>query len=232
MRAGDAIGEAQGLMNLAGCLTGGRSDVRAGAGGCRWWVSGTALPRMLNILDVWDGAWYLLRMYAAHELSQAVRTRRREIGLSQKALARMAGLSRTTVIQVEGGTIKDLSLTRTAAILEVLGLGLTISPAHPRLHPVASRVKPLELAARTASVSYARPLTTDALGQALVSGEVELPYEPHVATLLEEAPVSLLANAVEQIHTDFGVSRETVWANMRHLAMRFKTVRELWNAES
>jgi transcriptional regulator with XRE-family HTH domain len=68
-------------------------------------------------------------MFAAHEISQAVRTRRLEIGLSQKAVARLAGLSRATIGQVEGGTIKDLSLTRTATFLDVLGLGLMITPA-------------------------------------------------------------------------------------------------------
>jgi DNA-binding XRE family transcriptional regulator len=63
-------------------------------------------------------------MYAIHELSQTVRTRRQEIGLSQQRLATLAGLSRATIVQREGGTLKDLSFTRTA-LLEVLRLGLT-----------------------------------------------------------------------------------------------------------
>lgn len=74
-------------------------------------------------------------MFAAHEISQAVRTRRLEIGLSQKAVARLAGLSRATIGQVEGGTIKDLSLTRTATFLDVLGLMITPAPQHENRFP-------------------------------------------------------------------------------------------------
>ncbi len=171
-------------------------------------------------------------MYAAHELSQAVRTRRLEIGLSQKVLAKIAGLSRTTISQVEGGTLKDLSLTRTAALLEAIGLTLSITPAHPRRPLTASGYKPLELAARSASVSYARPLPPAVLGEVLASGAVESAFVPHLATLLEEAPVSLLAKVVEQVHAEAELPREAVWANMRRLAMRFKIARDLWDAES
>lgn len=39
-------------------------------------------------------------MHAIHELSQAVRTRRQEIGLSQQRLATLAGLSRATIVQL------------------------------------------------------------------------------------------------------------------------------------
>lgn len=175
---------------------------------------------------------YFRPMYASYELSQAVRARRLEIGLSQKSLAKLAGLSRTTISQVESGTLKDLSLTRTAALLQAIGLGLVITSAHPGRQVAAGGSKPLELAARTASTSYASALKPEVLGQALASGVVEPAFVPHVATLLEEAPVSLLAKVVEQVHADSGLPRETVWAHMRQLAMTFKIVRALWNDQS
>lgn len=171
-------------------------------------------------------------MYASHELSQAVRTRRQEIGLSQQALAKLSGLSRSTVINVEKGTIKDLSLTRTAALLDVLGLGLTISPAHPRLQFKVSSAAPLELASRTANVSYARRVTPEILEEALSTGRVSAAFEPHISTLLEEAPISLLAKAVEQVHLQSNLPRKRVWQNMRQLAGQFKTTREFWYVES
>lgn len=168
-------------------------------------------------------------MYASHELSKAVRIRRQEIGLSQKALAQLSGLSRSTVIQIESGAIKDLSLTRTAALLEVLGLGIRITPAHPRIKRDSDSQEPLELAAHTASVSYAQPLPVDVLGESLRTGAVPLAFAPHIGTLLEEAPVSLLAKVVEQIHADSALPRERVWANMRSIACTLKAMRGLWN---
>ena len=138
-------------------------------------------------------------MYAIHELSQAVRTRRQEIGLSQQRLATLAGLSRATIVQLEGGTLRDLSFTRTAAVLEVLGLALTIAPAHPRLGPrPVSSTPALEIAGRTASTSYRGNLSAATLGQALRTGEMPAGFEAHVFALVDEAPVALLARVVEQ----------------------------------
>lgn len=167
-------------------------------------------------------------MYAIHELSSAVRTRRREMGLSQQALAKLSGLSRSTVNQLEKATVKDLSLSRTAALLEALGLGLTIDPSHPRLRD--SDQSPLELAARTASVSFRTPLTPSALADSLSSGIVALSLAPQIATFLDELPLALMARAVEQVHLEQRLPREVIWANMRRMAAQLKATREIWHA--
>jgi transcriptional regulator with XRE-family HTH domain len=167
-------------------------------------------------------------MHATNELSQAVRTRRSDIGLSQTALAELSGLSLSDVERVETGTIKDLSLTRTAALLDILGLSLTISPAHPRLSLETSSSTPLEIASRTASVSYASSIRSEVLSDALSTGEIQAEFIPHITTLLEEAPISLLAKAVEQVHLQRSVPRVQIWTNMRLLAAKFKTSRKFW----
>ncbi len=171
-------------------------------------------------------------MHASYELSQAVRTRRTEIGLTQQVLADLAGLSRSTIIEIEKGTIKDLSLSRTATLLEVLGLGLHITPAHPRLVQQAVSTLPLDSAARTASVSYSAALPPSLLGEAVRTGNVPVGYAPHVGTLLEEAPLSMLAKAIEQVHAESAVPRACLWANMRQMAIELKVFREIWNAAS
>lgn len=171
-------------------------------------------------------------MHASYELSQAVRTRRKEIGLTQKRLAALAGLSRSTIVEIERGTIKDLSLSRTAALLEVLGLGLYITPAHPRLEQRAVSTSPLESTARAAGVSYSQALPPSILAEALRSGDVPADYAPHMGTLLEEAPLSMLAKAVEQVHADLSVPRTEVWANMRRIATKLEVIREIWNASA
>lgn len=112
----------------------------------------------------------------------------------------------------------------------MLGLGLTIAPAHPRIRDASAGSKPLDLAARTASVSYAEMLPPEILGEALRSGAVAPGFEPHIRALLDEAPLPLLGKAVEQVHIELAVPREVVWANMRAMAATLKVIREIWNA--
>lgn len=157
------------------------------------------------------------------ELSTVVRTRRADMGLTQAALARLSGLSRATVNQLEAASLQDLSLVRVGRLLGVLGLSVMVAP-----QPTVGKTPALELAARSASVSYRQPLTAGVLRAALLQGRVPAAFQPHVATLLDEATPALLAAVVEQLHVHEGVPRAEVWARMRELARGFKSVRGLW----
>lgn len=168
-------------------------------------------------------------MHALQELSLAVRVRRFDMGLTQTALAKFSGLSRATVNQVETGVIKDLSLTRTAKLLGVLGLVITVSPAHPKTSSTDFKKTPaLEIAARTASVSYKEKLTAEQLHEALLHGNIPSGRRPQVNTLLEEASVSLLANVVEQLNEESGIERAQIWSRMRDLSRQMKGTRDIW----
>jgi len=168
-------------------------------------------------------------MSAIQELGSTVRTRRSDMGLTQTTLAKLSGLSRATVNQVENGTINDLSLTRASKLLGVLGLSMTVAAPRPRhLKSRDATSSALDLAARTAGVSYRVAMSADQLRDSLSSGAVPPEFMPHVHTLLEEAPVSLLAAVVEELHEELGVDRTQVWKKMRTLAHQFKSSRELW----
>ncbi len=163
------------------------------------------------------------------ELSAAVRARRSDMGLTQMALAALSGLSRATVNQVEKRTIKDLSLTRAARMLEVLGLSMSIASPRPGFPPVKKeKSSALDIAARTASVSYKTSIGADDLRRVLIASALPPAFLPHIYALLDEAPVSLLASVVEQLHQEDGVERAWVWKKMRLLAQRLKSLREIW----
>lgn len=188
---------------------------------------------MSNIFDMHDWVAYYPLMYAAHEIKDAVKTRRRDIGLSQCALAELSGLSRATVIQLEQGSLKDLSITRVAAVFEVLGLSLVVAPAHEWRGSVASTVSsPLEQAARMASVSYRGMFDPQVLRSALTSGVLPFDFTAHMAAFLDEVPVSLLSRVVEQLHRESGLSRQALWSSMRLMAHELKTTRRFWHAKS
>lgn len=144
-------------------------------------------------------------------------------------LAALSGLSRATVNQVETGTLKDLSLTRAARLLEALGLSMAIATPRPASRePAKARTGALDLAARTASVSYKRPISAAQLREALTTGALLPEWRPHVVALLDKAPVSLLAAVVEQLHREQGVARAQVWRRMRESAQTLKSSREIW----
>jgi transcriptional regulator with XRE-family HTH domain len=183
---------------------------------------------MSNIFDYGSVRSQIGGMFAATELAQVVRTRRSDMGLTQAALSRLSGLSRATVNQVENGTVKDLSMTRTARLLEVLGLTLSISPARPRHRSVSNPTPALVQAARSASVSYRAELPEQALQAVLLTGKVPRPYAPHVHAFLEDASPALLAAVVEQLHEQNGTARADVWARMRAIAQELGSRRDLW----
>ena len=127
----------------------------------------------------------------------------------------------------------------------MLGLSMTVSP--PRAKDIGystvrtaahtmtgaavragSKLPALDLAAGTASVSYRRVVSADQLRQALLGGTISRPFEPHLGTLLDEAPVALLASVVEQLHREEGVDRTQVWKRMRELARARQSLRDLW----
>lgn len=162
------------------------------------------------------------------ETCLAIRTRRCDIGLTQERVAQLSGLSRATISQIETGTIKDLSVIRSARLLAVLGLAIHVSAARPKLTSAGHKTSPLILAARTASVSYRENLEPAVLQNALLTGEVPLAWSPHLSTLLEEAPLDLLARVVEALHVKHAMGRVLLWSNLRTLAGKLGSQRDIW----
>lgn len=100
-------------------------------------------------------------------------------------------------------------------------------PALAQLATRPARRPALVVAAQSASTSYRTDLPPEVLGEALRTGTMPAGFEPHIGTLLDEAPMSMLAKAVEQIHADAGMPQDQVWSNMRSLARAVQLTREL-----
>lgn len=137
-------------------------------------------------------------MAVLNELSSAVRQRRTEMGLTQATLAELAGLSRATVNDLEQEKLENLGLTRAEHLLNVLGMSLGIAPGVSSTGQTRDATA-LERAARIASVSYRKPLTAEALREALVSGNVPTGYRPQLRAFLDEAPVAVLSAGAHQL---------------------------------
>ncbi len=128
------------------------------------------------------------------EIGYEIRRARIERGLTQAALAKLAGLSRVTLNQLERGVFPELGARKLQALLEHLGLTLAIQPAQR-----ARRSDFIRIAATTASVSFKQPLGEDELIIALLTAKIPPGKRPHFRFLLDEAPTSLMRGLVGEV---------------------------------
>jgi len=128
------------------------------------------------------------------ELGRVVRDGRNARGLTQAQLAADAGLSLSTVHRLENGLFPDLGVKKAGAILEKLGMELSVKPVEPKSKPDF-----VSMASTSAGVSFKKQLTPDELMHALLSGKVPPGKEAHFIALLDEAPDVLLTGLIEQV---------------------------------
>ena len=158
------------------------------------------------------------------DIGIAVRARREALGMSQGQLAQLSSLSRQTLVGLENGSLHDLGVNRTGQVLAVLGLDAVMPTAETR-----SKKHGLRMAARNASVSYARELQPIDLARMLVTGDVPVSYAPHLTHLLDESPVPIVVMAVEEAAAKAQVPPRKVWRNVAKLAKSLSAHRKaMW----
>lgn len=155
------------------------------------------------------------------EIGVRVRERREALGLSQERLAKLAGLSRATINQLETGALNDLGAVKLATLLELIGLRLEASTSRSPRHG-------LLMASRTASVSYKTRLDSEQLARALATGELPRALAPHVATLLDEAPLPLVIAAVEEAAKLSRIPPKRIWQHVARWAAELRSPRQAW----
>lgn len=62
-------------------------------------------------------------------IGQSIRQARKEQRLTQEELARALGMSRTTIGQIENGTIREVGIRKLIRVLDYLGLELRVRQA-------------------------------------------------------------------------------------------------------
>jgi transcriptional regulator with XRE-family HTH domain len=155
------------------------------------------------------------------QIGHKVRERRAALGLSQLRLAKLSGLSRSTVNQLENGVLRDLGVAKLMSLLDLLGLSMQARVTSPRRHGLA-------VASRTASVSYRATMQPLQLARALASGDLPAELLPHVATLPDEAPLPVLTAAVEEAATRCGVPPKRIWQHLLRWAEAMGSPRAVW----
>lgn len=143
-----------------------------------------------------DGAASMLNIFNMRffEIGPAVHKARISAHLTQLELARRAGLTRTTVNQVETGSCRDLGARKVIALLEALGLEMQV-----RAVEMPRRKDYLRMACRSANTSFRIAMTPDELARALLTGKVAPELRPHLRALFDEAPSVVLQGVLDQV---------------------------------
>ena len=98
-----------------------------------------------------------------------------------------------------------------------------------RNHPHASGSFPtVTFDNENKSTPYKTVLNPTALAAAMVGGALPIGITPHVATLLEEAPLSLIVAAVEEVASSSGTSPKLLWKHVFHWAKDLQSLRDVW----
>ena len=155
------------------------------------------------------------------DIGQLVHARRTALGLSQARLATMSGLSRATINQLETGSLVDLGAAKLIALLYLIGINLDAGTRKGHQHALQS-------VSQSASVSYKSVLDPAALAAAMVDGALPERLTLHIATLLDEAPLSLIVAAVEEVATARRMSPKLLWKHLFHWAKHLHSPRGVW----
>lgn len=156
------------------------------------------------------------------EIGEKIKEQRLALGLTQEQLSRLAQLSRTTINQLENGTLSDLGYSKLAHLLGILGLNLEAQPVKGLQHG-------LSVAARSASTSYREALSPDGLATILRSGQLPSKYYPHLMVLLDETPLPVVLKAVrEAVELAPGATSRQVMQNISKWAKELHAHRAVW----
>lgn len=169
---------------------------------------------MFNIFNI-----LCLRMNLV-EIGGEIHDKRLQSGLLQEHVARLAGISRVTMNQLENGSLNNLGYTKLKAVMDIVGLDLkTVQPK-----PL---VNALVVAARSVSTSYKDVLAADTLAEILRSGSVPQQYQPHIMVLLDETPLSVVVQAISAAATA-EVPAKVILKHLSLWAKQWKTHRAVW----
>lgn len=127
------------------------------------------------------------------ELGYVMRRARLARERTQADVARAAGVSRTTMNQLENGLFPDIGVRKARAILDQLGLELHVRPVHRR------RTDYLLMARTAANRGFRAKLSEAELVRVLLTGKIAARHRPHLRALLAEAPVAVLKGLAHEV---------------------------------
>lgn len=154
-------------------------------------------------------------------VGDVIRIARRAAGLSQKDLARMAGISRATLNYLENEPDTDMGAIKLLHILDVLGIEIGLQHAGPDRDEAV-----VDAVLRT--IPKRERVSPGVLREALITGRPPVAGHQALVRFLEIAPVPALIAAVRLAAVDGAVSPKTAWKHAAALAQAGGSTRAEW----
>lgn len=156
-------------------------------------------------------------------MGSVIRAHRKASGLSQKDLAKAAGVSRATLNYLESGREDmEIGASKLLTLLEVLGIPVGV-PAE-----VSRDADEATVGAALASLGKGRKLTEGDLMEALASGRIPPKAEAGLAAFLEHSPDGSGPAAVRLAAARSGNPAKEIGRNGRALAKALHIACPLW----
>lgn len=150
-----------------------------------------------------------------------IKRERTACGLSQRALAEAAHVSRVTIVNLERGKVGDIGAIKLSEIADIIGT------------PMFSTGKKMDFVKITLSninTSYKKSMSVYELEKFMMSGQIQPGLEGQVMHLIDETPTSLVAGAIKQLAVKKNINAKLVWKTLAHVATEIKSPNKFWNA--
>lgn len=158
------------------------------------------------------------------QLGSLVRAQRKACGLSQKDVARLAGLSRATVNYLENDPDVDIGVVKLLSVLKILGIAVTVTPRQP-----AEDLDLIDEAlARLGKGSKANAMSRNALVEAVVTGRPPIERRGALAQVLAGASAAVLVATIRVAAATGEVSAKEAWRNLHALAAALDVTGPAW----
>jgi len=158
------------------------------------------------------------------ELGSVIRAYRKASGLSQKELAKMAGVSRATLNYLESGREIEVGASKLLSLLTVLGIPVGVPAGIDHAHDDAV----LDQAGKAITGAGRRRLPRHVLMEALGSGKVPAGFEAQIAQFMETAPEEVVLAAVRAASQRSDLPPKDIWKRARSLAKAVDSSRQVW----
>jgi transcriptional regulator with XRE-family HTH domain len=155
------------------------------------------------------------------EIGQKVAQQRVALGISQERLAKLSDLSRSTIHHLEHGTLHEIGAAKLFKLLSLLDIRLKTESEVTKPHA-------LEMASRSASVSYKTTISPQELAEFLITGEVNSNKLAHITTLIDELPLPLIVLLVKETSKKYDVPPKKIWHQIYSWAVQTKSPRTAW----
>lgn len=150
-----------------------------------------------------------------------IKRERTACGLSQRALAEAAHVSRVTIVNLERGKVGDIGAIKLSEIADIIGT------------PMFSSGKKMDFVKITLSninTSYKKSMSVHEFEKFMLSGKIQSGLEGQVMHLLDETPTSLVAGAIKQLAVKKNINAKLAWKTLAHVATEIKSPNKFWNA--